>query len=230
MSPTLTASSIGKDYPTRNGPLTVLDDITLTLQAGEAAAVMGTSGCGKSTMLSIFGTLERPSRGRLTVGGRDPFALSSDALAAFRNDQVGFIFQDHHLLGHCTLLENVLIPRLPTGPVGKTAVERAMALLDRVGLADRLDHLPAELSGGERQRTAVARALINRPTLILADEPTGNLDRHSAQAVADLLLELHREESTILVLVTHNSALAERLPRRFELIDGRLNELAAGAV
>jgi lipoprotein-releasing system ATP-binding protein len=221
--PALEAINLSKDYPTRGGPLSVLRECRLSLDNGAAAAIVGPSGSGKSTLLNLLGTLETPTAGRLTIGGQNPYALSEPDLAAFRNEKIGFIFQDHHLLPQCCVLENVLIPTLARNN-GEDRAPRARQLLDRVGLSDRLDHLPSELSGGERQRVAVARALVNRPTLLLADEPTGNLDRTSADAVAELLLELQREEQAVLIVVTHSAALAARFSRRFEIIDGRLGE------
>jgi lipoprotein-releasing system ATP-binding protein len=211
---------LGKDYPTRSGPLQVLRNIDLDLHRGEAIAVMGPSGSGKSTLLHILGALDQPTTGTVELDGKDPFTLAEPQLADFRNRHVGFVFQDHYLLPQCTVLENVLIPTL----VHKNgqAEPWARQLLERVGLGERLDHLPSELSGGERQRAAVARALINHPLLLLADEPTGNLDRRSAQAVAELLLDLHRQEQTVLIVVTHSMELASRLPRRLEMIDGAL--------
>ncbi len=217
----LVVENVTKDYPTRSGSLHVLDGVSLQLASGEAAAIVGPSGCGKSTLLNILGTLETPSGGKASLDGVDPFKLSEPELAAFRNRRIGFVFQDHHLLPHCSVLENVLVPTLVAESAGGT-VGRAREFLNRVGLSGRLDHRPAELSGGERQRVAVARALINQPLLLLADEPTGNLDRHSAETVADLLMELHRDSKTILIVVTHSQALAERLPKRFELTDGHL--------
>jgi lipoprotein-releasing system ATP-binding protein len=225
MADGLLAENLTKDYPTRSGALHVLDGVSLRLAAGESAAIVGPSGCGKSTLLNILGTLEISGGGRMTLDGVDPFTLSEPELAGFRNRRIGFVFQDHHLLPHCSVLENVLVPTLVDGG-GPASVDRAQRLLDRVGLSARLDHRPAELSGGERQRAAVARALVNQPLLILADEPTGNLDRRSAEAVADLLLELHRDEKTILIVVTHSQALAERLPQQFQLSDGRLESLS----
>jgi lipoprotein-releasing system ATP-binding protein len=229
----LEVTSLAKDYPTRLGPLPVLRDIDLTLRRGEALAVMGPSGSGKSTLLHILGTLDQPSRGGVRLEGTDPFALPERALADFRNRHVGFVFQDHHLLPQCSVLENVLLPTL-VGPDGQTDVaERARQLLDKVGLAGRLDHRPAELSGGERQRVAVARALIRRPVLLLADEPTGNLDRQNSRLVGQLLLDLHRAENSILVVVTHNQELADTFPRVLEMQDGRLEppgERAGGRV
>jgi len=220
----LRARSLGKEFPTATGPLVVLRDISLTLAPGESVAIIGPSGSGKSTLLNILGTLEPPSRGQLTIGPCDPFSLSAVDLARFRNRHVGFIFQDHHLLPQCSALENVLIPTLPS-PREHDVFERARQLLERVGLAERLEHRPAELSGGERQRVATARALINRPSLLLADEPTGNLDRRTADAVASLLLELASEAKAMLVLATHSQSLADRFGRRYELVDGMLSEI-----
>jgi lipoprotein-releasing system ATP-binding protein len=191
----------------------VLEDVSFSLAAGESLCVVGPSGSGKSTLLYILGSLERPSAGRVLVEGRDVHALKEPELAAFRNREVGFVFQDHFLLPQLSVLENVLAPTL----VAREAADyesRARALLERVGLSDRLAHRPAELSGGERQRTALARALVMRPRLLLCDEPTGNLDAESARGVADLILELHRAEPSVLVLVTHSAELAERLPVR----------------
>jgi lipoprotein-releasing system ATP-binding protein len=218
----LEVDHVSKDYPTRSGPLSVLRDISLTLERGEALAVMGPSGSGKSTLLHILGTLDRPTSGAVKLEGTDPFGLAEKDLADFRNRHIGFVFQDHHLLPQCSVLENVLIPTLVgTGNRGE-AETWARHLLERVGLAQRLDHRPAELSGGERQRVAVARALVHHPVLLLADEPTGNLDRRSAQAVGQLLLDLHRQEQTTLVIVTHSAELARSFPRQMEMVDGGL--------
>ncbi len=214
--------AVAKSYPTRSGPLVVLRDIHLTLRAVESAAIMGPSGCGKSTLLNILGTLEPPTSGCVTIDGQNPFLLSNRELAAFRNRRIGFVFQEHHLLPQCSVLENVLLPTLVNGAAG-TAL-RARELLDRVGLTARLDHRPAELSGGERQRTAIARALINHPALVLADEPTGNLDRASAETIAGLLTDLVRTDGVALLLVTHSETLARRAARRFELAEGKLVE------
>ena len=209
----LRVEHLDKDYPTPAGPLHVLRDVNLELQRGEAVAVMGPSGSGKSTLLHVLGTLDRPTRGAVSLGGQDPFSLSEPRLADFRNRSVGFVFQDHHLLPQCSVLENVLIPTLAGHDDRVKAKEWALKLLARVGLSDRLEHRPAELSGGERQRVAVARALIHHPPLLLADEPTGNLDRVKADEVGQLLLDLHREEQTILVVVTHSRRLADLFPR-----------------
>ena len=219
----LVAENVSKEYPTRGGVLSVLRGASLTLERGDAVAVMGPSGSGKSTLLHILGTLDRPTGGKVALDGTDPFALPERELAAFRNARIGFVFQDHHLLPQCSVLENVLVPTLVNTTTKPAETEAyARQLLDRVGLKGRLDHRPAELSGGERQRVAVARALVLKPTLLLADEPTGNLDRTSAQAVGELLLELHRAERTVLVVVTHSADLAKLLPRRFEMNDGTL--------
>jgi len=225
----LNVADLTKDYSTPRGPLRVLDRVSLQLAPGEAAAIMGPSGSGKSSLLYILGALESPSSGRVTLDGRNPFELSAAALAAFRNEQIGFVFQDHCLLPQCTVLENVLVPTL-VSPKPKTkgdAEERARHLIAQVGLADRIDHRPAELSGGERQRVAIARALIRGPRLLLCDEPTGNLDHASAGTVAGILLDLHRAQDTILVVVTHSAELASKLPRRYELRDGALRQTAA---
>jgi lipoprotein-releasing system ATP-binding protein len=218
----LIVSHLSKDYPTRSGPLAVLRDVSLELERGAALAVMGPSGSGKSTLLHILGTLDRPTAGTVRLDGQDPFALSEPQLADFRNRHIGFVFQDHYLLPQCSVLENVLIPTL-VGHDGREQAEAwARHLLDRVGLKQRLDHRPAELSGGERQRVAVARALIHRPVLLLADEPTGNLDRRTAESIGKLLLDLHREENTILMVVTHSLELADLFPRMLVMEDGSL--------
>lgn len=224
----LRVQNLTKDYPTRGGPLVVLRGISLDLHPGDALAVMGPSGSGKSTLLHILGTLDQPTSGSVTLANTDPFALPEPRLADFRNRHIGFVFQDHHLLPQCSVLENVLIPTLACPDNRAAAEPRARLLLERVGLQDRLEHRPAELSGGERQRVAVARALIHQPLLLLADEPTGNLDRRSAQAVGELLLELHRQERTILVVVTHSAELARMLPRQVEMLDGALHPWEEG--
>ncbi len=217
----LCAESISKTYPTRAGALVVLRDVSLCLEPGHCIAILGPSGSGKSTLLNILGTLETPSAGRVMLDGCDPFSLPARELARFRNRQIGFVFQDHHLLPQCSVLENVLVPTLAGGPAGD-AETRAHTLLQRVGLADRLDHRPAELSGGEKQRVALARALINRPHLMLADEPTGNLDRATAEPVGELLAELPRAQGAMLVVVTHSEALAGRFDHRYDLVAGTL--------
>jgi lipoprotein-releasing system ATP-binding protein len=221
----LIASSLTKSYPTPRGELKILRDISLSLDRGDAVAIMGPSGSGKSTLLYVLGALEAPSSGTVTLDGRDPYRLSEGEQAAFRNTSIGFVFQDHSLLPQCSVLENVLAPTLVAPAAARKPGEeeaRARALLGQVGLGDRLDHRPAELSGGEKQRAALARALIRNPALVLCDEPTGNLDRTSAEAVASLLLELHAARQTMLVVVTHSAALAERFPRRYEMNEGTL--------
>jgi lipoprotein-releasing system ATP-binding protein len=217
----LSAESIAKTYSTRAGPLIVLCDVSFALAPGQSAAILGPSGSGKSTLLNILGTLETPTAGRVTLDDCDPFTLPARELARFRNQQVGFVFQDHHLLPQCSVLENVLVPTLAGGPADD-AEPRARSLLQRVSLADRLDHRPAELSGGEKQRVTLARALINRPRLVLADEPTGNLDRATAEPVAELLATLPSEHNVILVVVTHSETLAGRFERRYDLVAGSL--------
>ena len=219
----LIVQALRKEYLYPAGPLVVLDGLSLTMSRGEALAVMGPSGSGKSTFLHILGSLETPTHGTVEVCGQNPFALDSAALARFRNRSIGFIFQDHHLLPQCTSLENVLVPTLADRSTGPNAIVRAKGLLDRVGLTDRMDRLPAELSGGERQRVAIARALVNEPPVVLADEPTGNLDRRSAETVGSLLLELQRERDIVLIAVTHSTELAARFPSCAELLDGRLH-------
>jgi lipoprotein-releasing system ATP-binding protein len=217
----LEASNLVKDYPTPRGPLSVLAGIDLSLSQGEAVSIMGPSGGGKSTLLYILGTLEPPTSGTVRLAGRSPFDLDGRELAAFRNEEIGFVFQDHHLLPQCSVLENVLTPTL-VAPGGEDYGARARRLLDHVGLTERIEHRPAELSGGEKQRVAVARALIRQPKLLLCDEPTGNLDPSSAQSVSSLLLELEAREDRVLVVVTHSAELAARFPRRLQLVEGKL--------
>jgi lipoprotein-releasing system ATP-binding protein len=222
----LEVSNIGKEYATPRGPLAILSGVNLSLKRGDSAAIMGPSGSGKSTLLYILGALEPPSSGSVKLDGRDPFQLPEKELAAFRNQSIGFIFQDHCLLPQCSVVENVLIPTL-VGPSDPAYVERAGKLLAQVGLGDRLDHRPSELSGGEKQRVALARALIRRPLLLLCDEPTGNLDESSADVVASLLLELHKEQQTILIVVTHSPGLAGRFATRYELRHANLHPVSA---
>ena len=224
----LNVSRVAKSYPTPRGDLSILRDVSLSLDAGDAAAIMGPSGSGKSSLLYILGALDPPTSGSVTLDGQNPFGLNEREQAVFRNRHVGFVFQDHSLLPQCSVLENVLAPTLvaPAGDGSPREYEtRARALLDRVGLADRLDHRPGELSGGEKQRAALARALIRNPRLLLCDEPTGNLDRSAADSVAELLLQLHAAQKTILVVVTHSPALAGRFPSRYEMRDGTLAPL-----
>lgn len=216
----LSVRDLSKKYESGAGTLTILDGVSLELARGDAVCVLGPSGSGKSTLLFILGALEPPTSGQVTLAGQDPFALSEAGRAAFRNRNVGFVFQDHCLLPQCSVLENVLLPAVVAPAGGHRA--RALSLLDQVGLADRLNHRPGELSGGERQRTALARALVLAPTLLLCDEPTGNLDRKAADRVAAMLLDLHAAQQTILILVTHSLDLARRFPVRLELVEGAL--------
>lgn len=219
----LEAANLTRIYPTRDRELCVLRDVSLRLEPAEALAIMGPSGSGKSTLLHILGTLDRPTSGDVSLDGEHPFALPAERLADFRNRRIGFVFQDHHLLPQCTVLENVLIPTLVARTKSEETRRRARFLLERVGLAERLNHRPAELSGGERQRVAVARALINQPAVVLADEPTGNLDRENTAAVGNLLLELCRGERFILVTVTHSTELARQFPKMARISDGQLS-------
>jgi lipoprotein-releasing system ATP-binding protein len=222
----LRVNHVSKSYPTPRGPLPILEEVTLALDRGESAAIMGPSGSGKSTLLYVIGALEPPTSGTVTLDGDDPWTMKEAEQAAFRSRRVGFVFQDHLLLPQLTALENVLAPALATpGGVTGAVKSRAMSLLQQVGLADRSDHRPAELSGGERQRVAIARALVGEPAMLLCDEPTGNLDRSSASGVADVLFDLHQRGRTILLVVTHTPALAERFQRRYELDARRLKSL-----
>ena len=220
----LKVENVSKEYPTPNGPLKIVSDISLQLARGDALSIMGPSGSGKSTLLYMMGALEPPTSGTVTLDGKNPFQLKEKDLAAFRNREIGFIFQDHCLLPQCSVIENVLTPTLVSSSDGHDT-ERARQLLTEVGLKDRLAHRPAELSGGEKQRVALARALVMKPQLLLCDEPTGNLDHKAADVVASLLLELHQQQQTILVVVTHNAELAARFPLRYELTDQQLRKL-----
>ncbi|MAZ94448.1 MAG: ATP-binding protein [Planctomycetaceae bacterium] len=218
----LELSDLTRDFPTRGEPLQVLKGVDLQVSAGETLAIVGPSGCGKSTLLHILGTLDIPTSGTMILDGTDPFQLDEQSLARFRNQNIGFIFQDHHLLPQLSVLENVLIPAIANGRPDTDCVERAHQLIERVGLSDRIEHRPAELSGGERERVAVARSLIHQPTLLLADEPTGNLDQANARQVGSLLLEMHEQEEMMLVVVTHSLELAAMLDRQYRLDDGKL--------
>ena len=220
----LEVQSVSKVYPTPRGDLPILDGVSLTLDRGQAAAITGPSGSGKSTLLYILGALDQPTAGTVTLDGTNPHTLGEREQAAFRNRHIGFVFQDHSLLPQCSVLENVLTPTLVAGGGDSvTPVRRAREILEQVGLKDRLDHRPGELSGGEKQRAAIARALIRNPTLVLCDEPTGNLDVSIAESVADLLLDLHRLHKTILIVVTHSPVLAKRFPLRYQMADRRLH-------
>lgn len=220
----LQVEHVARSYPTAAEPLVVLRDVSLSLSAGENVAILGPSGCGKSTLLHIVGALDKPTSGSVTLKGQNPFSLPERELAHFRNREIGFVFQDHYLLPQLTVMENLLLPLLAFGSVTDASRERAKMLLDRVGLAARAGHLPSELSGGERGRAAIARALIAQPALILADEPTGNLDRTTAQTVAKLFLEMQRDEIAMLITVTHSLELAALMQRRVELDGGVLKD------
>jgi lipoprotein-releasing system ATP-binding protein len=225
----LEVSNVSKHYPTPRGVLTVLSDVTFSLSPGESAAITGPSGSGKSSLLYLLGALESPSAGTISLGGRNPFTLAPKDLADFRNTEIGFVFQDHCLLPQCSVLENVLVPTLVASPKSgadrEADTRRARLLIQQVGLGPRIDHRPATLSGGEKQRVAIARALVRQPRLVLCDEPTGNLDPESASTVARLLLDLHRQQNNILIVVTHSAQLASLLPIRFELANARLQRV-----
>lgn len=211
----LTVSNLSKDF----GKIEVLHDISFGFRAGESVVITGPSGSGKSTLMHIIGTLEKPTKGQVEINGTNPFELSEPELARHRNSVIGFVFQDHHLLPQYSVLENVLIPTLAFKP-DPDATKQAQELIRRVGLADRVSHRPSELSGGERQRVAIARALINRPSILLCDEPTGNLDSVTSQNIADLLFDMHKSENNILIVVTHNLELASRFQNHLRLADG----------
>lgn len=220
--PQLEVSKLSKEYPTPAEPLQILTDLNLSLSAGENLAIVGPSGSGKSTLLHILGTLDTPTSGSVTLDGTDPFSLSDKQLAKYRNENIGFVFQEHYLLPQLSVLENVLVPTLAQGNPTDVEIERARQLLDRVGLSDRLTHRPGELSGGERQRVAVARSLIMDPLLLLADEPTGSLDYNNAASVAELLIELQTTDKRMLVVVTHSGEIARLLQKQHVLEEGRL--------
>ena len=216
------AQDLHKSYQLGRKILEVLRGVSLEIGSSDFLAILGASGAGKSTLLHLLGALDRPTRGTLTCGDADLTRLSGADLARFRNRQVGFVFQAYHLLPELTALENVCLPaRIQRVPAAQ-AQERGTRLLERVGLGERLEHRPYELSGGEQQRVAIARALINDPVLVLADEPTGNLDSHTGQEITALLSELWRERKATLVIATHDSHVADRAPRVVELVDGRI--------
>ena len=218
----LEVTRVSKDYQAPSGPIRVLSDIDLSVGSGQSISIVGPSGSGKSTLLYILGALEPPSSGTVLLGGQNPFELADRRLAAFRNRHVGFVFQDHHLLPQCSVLENVLVPTLVAREAVAGVEQRALDLIEQVGLTARLHHRPHELSGGEKQRVALARALVQHPGLVLCDEPTGNLDQESADTVAALLVDLHKRQQSILIVVTHNLELAQRMDTRYTLGDARL--------
>jgi ABC-type lipoprotein export system ATPase subunit len=215
-------NDVSKVYDTGAEPLAVLSGVSLTVEPGETVAVTGPSGCGKSTLLNLIGGLDTPTSGEVSVGGHKLADMAEEELARLRNTEVGFIFQAHHLLPQCTVLENVLLPLLPSGQVDDAARKRAKELLDAVGLVDRDDHRPTQLSGGECQRVAVVRALINDPVVVLADEPTGALDGANAERLVDLLVELNESHGVTVVMVSHAPHLAARMKRSLQLDKGQL--------
>jgi lipoprotein-releasing system ATP-binding protein len=228
---TIVTSNLTRQFQTPAGPLKILDGISIRLSAGENLAVVGPSGSGKSTFLQIIGTLDQPSSGSVSLLDKDPFSLSEPELAEFRNANIGFVFQEHHLLPQLTARENVLIPAVARGKAQYADSKRAAKLLERVGLEQRMDHRPGQLSGGERQRVAVARALMNGPSILLADEPTGSLDQVNAQAIGRLLLDLQKQDEVTLVCVTHNDELARCFDRCVRLENGKFVRLqAAGTI
>lgn len=215
---------VSKSYSSPDGgTLSVLESISLSVRSGQTIGITGPSGSGKSTLLNIMGTLDTATSGDVLLKGKDLSSFDENSLARVRNRELGFVFQSHHLLPQCTVLENVLVPTLVSED--RTSREdRALRLLERVGLSSRLSHRPALLSGGERQRVAVVRSLINCPALLLADEPTGSLNRRAAESLVDLLMELNSEEGTTIIMVTHSARLAERMERALSLQDARLIE------
>lgn len=220
----LIVQDLCKEFETTAERLSVLQNVQLRMTQGDDISIVGPSGSGKSTLLYILGTLDQPSSGSVELGGVNPFSLSNQELAKFRNKSVGFVFQDHHLLPQLSVIENVLLPAVALRTPTQTEVDRARELLGAVGLADRVQHLPSEISGGERQRAAVARALLNRPRLLLADEPTGNLDSQASQIVAELLYQLPKREGTMLVVVTHSQQVADQASKRLRLESKKLVE------
>ena len=222
----LVVENVWKEYDTPTGPLPVLKGVSLTLSPGEMLAVVGPSGSGKSTLLNIVGSLDRPTSGSVKFGDQEVTRLAGSELASFRSRRVGFVFQGHHLMPQCTALENVMLPTLTEGS-SERGLARAQQLLERVGLADRMNFFPAELSGGERQRVAIARAMVNNPGLLLCDEPTGNLDQDTGERIGSLFAGLAEEENALLIVVTHNLQLAQRFSRLVELRDGVLNRLSS---
>ena len=220
--PLLQIDRVGKTYITNRTRTEVLADISFDVRCGDTLAVVGPSGAGKSTLLHILGTLDRPTCGRVLYKGDDLFSWNRGRLAAFRNRKLGFIFQFHHLLPEFSALENTMMPALIAGDERGPTERKAKQLLERMGLEKRFDHKQGELSGGEQQRVAVARALIMGPEMVLADEPTGNLDTQTGHAVFKLLLELNRELQMTLIIVTHNELFSSELPRSVKLVDGRL--------
>ncbi|MFP4579439.1 MAG: ABC transporter ATP-binding protein [Candidatus Sumerlaeia bacterium] len=218
------ARNLKKYFDTRAGKVHVLEGVDLFVEKKQAVSIMGPSGCGKSTLLHILGTLDTPSSGEVLLSGRDPFQLNKKQLADFRNESLGFIFQDHQLLPQCSALENVLVPALARKKCGATEVDRARMLLKKVGLEPRTDYLPVDLSGGERQRVSIARSLMNEPDILLCDEPTGNLDQKTGESIAEIFTELLESEDVAMISVTHNEAFARRFGRLLRLESGTLRD------
>jgi len=218
--PILTVNGLSKSYRTDGIEVPVLKDVSFTVNAGEVIAIMGPSGIGKSTLLNLIGTLDYPDSGEISYQGTNPFTLPDRDIARFRNETVGFVFQFHHLLPEFTALENVMIPSIIYRYNPSAARERARDLLDQVGLGHRLNHRPSALSGGERQRVAVARALINKPLVVLADEPSGNLDSHNSDMLIELILNLNKKEQLTFIIATHNTSIASKSHRVLLLDDG----------
>lgn len=225
MNNVLEARGINKSYRDGAEVTQVLQQVELDVPVGKMVAIVGSSGSGKSTLLHILGTLDQADSGSLLLAGQQVSKLSANAKAALRNDKLGFIYQFHHLLMDFTALENVAMPLRIRGLAGEEAEQQASALLEKVGLSHRLKHKPSELSGGERQRVAIARALVTKPALVLADEPTGNLDQHTAEAIYQLLRQLNRDFKTSFVVVTHDRQLASRLDQQYLMTDGKLEPL-----
>ncbi|MCA9128423.1 MAG: ABC transporter ATP-binding protein [Planctomycetales bacterium] len=225
--PKLVVDQLSKEFCSAAERLTVLQGVSFSLSDGDNMSIVGPSGCGKSTLLYILGTLDQPTAGTVELDGVAPFDLPPTEIAKYRNENIGFVFQDHHLLPQLSVQENVLLPAMAVASPSQDNVDRANKLIDDVGLNERRRHLPGQLSGGERQRVAVARALLNSPKLLLADEPTGNLDESNTARIAELLFELPRREGAMLIVVTHSVWLAEQAKLRMQLREGKLAQIGA---
>ncbi|BAQ74608.1 MULTISPECIES: ABC transporter ATP-binding protein [Pseudomonas] len=221
----ISLQGIGKSYRLAEQPLHILKNVSLSIDSGESCAILGASGSGKSTLLNILGLLDLPDSGEYRFAGHDIFRASPDQLAAIRNRQIGFVFQSFNLLPRLSALDNVALPLSYRGVARRESLERAQHMLDQVGLGQRAQHRPADLSGGQRQRVAIARALVGEPSVILADEPTGNLDSHTARDIMDLLLALNRERQVTLIIVTHDPGIAQRLERQIRVTNGVVQEV-----
>ena len=220
----LIVTDLKKTFPAQDGGLEVLKGVSFSLEENESLVFLGPSGSGKSTLLHIIGTLDHPTAGTISINGENPFELPENQLAAFRNQHIGFVFQEHHLLPQLSVLENVLLPTIAKGKSSVEEIERAKQLIDQIGLSHRIGHRPGELSGGERQRVAIARAMIFRPSIVLADEPTGSLDRNNSDTVAEMLLQMQKAEQAMLIVVTHSSDLANRFARKIHFVDGFIED------